>query len=243
MKIGVYGLGRFGVFWGSQLSKIGAVYGYSRNRKNNLPDSILQVGYEKLLDCDVIVLCVAISAMEDVLKKLSTDIKKNCLVMDTCSVKVHPVYLMDKYLPAHVSIIGTHPMFGPDSGKNGIRGLPLVLSPVRNSMEVFKEWRTRFIGMGTRVIEMTADEHDREAAFTQGITHFIGRVLKELELKQSSIGTLGYTKLLEIIEQTCNDPEQLFFDLQRYNPYTNEMRGRLFEAVTSRMSMISDNQA
>lgn len=74
---------------------------------------------------------------------------------------------------------------------------------------------------------MSAEEHDREAAFTQGITHFIGRVLKDMNLKPSPIATMGYRKLLEIVEQTCNDPWQLFLDLQQYNPYTKEMRNQL----------------
>ncbi len=65
---------------------------------------------------------------------------------------------------------------------------------------------------------MTPDEHDREAAFTQGVAHYIGRVLSDLGIQRSPIGTVGYNKLLEIVEQTCNDPWQLFLDLQRYNP-------------------------
>ncbi len=74
---------------------------------------------------------------------------------------------------------------------------------------------------------MTPRQHDREAAFTQGITHFVGRVLDDLNLEESSMATLGYRKLLEIREQTCNDPWQLFLDLQRLNPYTEEMRQSL----------------
>ena len=59
------------------------------------------------------------------------------------------------------------------------------------------------------------------------MTHYLGRVLAELELEPSRIASLGYLKLLEIIEQTCNDSWQLFYDLQQYNPYTREMRDRL----------------
>ena len=64
--------------------------------------------------------------------------------------------------------------------------------------------------MELKIHDMTPDQHDEEAAFTQGITHFIGRVLKQLELKDSSIATLGYVKLQEIVEQTCNDPHAAF---------------------------------
>jgi prephenate dehydrogenase len=78
---------------------------------------------------------------------------------------------------------------------------------------------------------MSPQEHDRKAAYTQGITHYVGRVLADLDLEPSPISTLGYHKLLEIREQTCNDPWQLFLDLQRFNPYTKEMRERLHRSL------------
>ena len=76
-------------------------------------------------------------------------------------------------------------------------------------------------------VSLRADEHDRDAAFSQGVTHFIGRVLKEMDVQDKEIATKGYKSLLEIVEQTCNDPLQLFYDLQRYNPYTRDMRHSL----------------
>jgi hypothetical protein len=52
-----------------------------------------------------------------------------------------------------------------------------------------------------------------------------------MELRPSMIGSVGYQKLLESIEQTCNDSWQLFLDLQRFNPYTREMRRRLEDSL------------
>jgi prephenate dehydrogenase len=92
--------------------------------------------------------------------------------------------------------------------------------------------------MGLSVSVMTPDEHDREAAFTQGVAHYIGRVLSDLGVRRSSIATVGYKKLLEIVEQTCNDPLQLFLDLQRYNPHTREMRARLEKSLQAIMAAI-----
>jgi prephenate dehydrogenase len=130
-----------------------------------------------------------------------------------------------------VEIIASHPMFGPDSARNGLAGLPMILSPVR-AADSKVEWWSRFFGsLGLRVVRMSPEEHDREAAFTQGVTHYVGRVLADLGLARSPIGTVGYNKLLEIIEQTCNDPWQLFLDLQRYNPFTAAMRARLHDSL------------
>ena len=100
----------------------------------------------------------------------------------------------------------------------------MILCPARVADRDAERWREFFSSLGLAVSVMTPDEHDREAAFTQGVAHYIGRVLSDLGVQRSAIGTVGYNKLLEIVEQTCNDPWQLFLDLQRYNPYTREMR-------------------
>jgi prephenate dehydrogenase len=146
------------------------------------------------------------------------------VVLDTCSVKVFPMQQMTELLPETVETVGTHPMFGPDSVANGFSGLPTVISKGRSSESTLAAWRSVLEELGLRVIPMSAESHDREAAYTQGITHFVGRLLDALSVRPSGIGTLGYQKILEVVEQTCNDPYQLFVDLQRYNPYTSRMR-------------------
>jgi prephenate dehydrogenase len=158
--------------------------------------------------------------------------------MDTCSVKVFPVQSMMENAPAEVEVIGTHPMFGPDSAAGGVTDLPMVMSKARCHPSTFIRYHEFFTGIGLRVVEMSPEEHDREAAMTQGVTHFLGRVLADLGLEPSSIATMGYQKLLEVMEQTCNDPYELFVDLQRYNPYTSLMRERLKESLAAVMGTL-----
>ncbi|MGL1894453.1 MAG: prephenate dehydrogenase/arogenate dehydrogenase family protein [Spirochaetaceae bacterium] len=238
MTVGIYGLGRFGAFWGDALSKVVTVKGYSRNTSRFCPPSIQRVSETEVLSCDVVIICVAISAMEPFLLNIKEKVKPGTLIMDTCSVKVHPVKLMLDLLPDSVDIIGTHPMFGPDSGKNGVAGLPIVISKVRTSGDKYRIWVDLFNQMNLSVIELTPEEHDKEAAYTQGITHFIGRTLSDLHLKGSSISTTGYNSLLEIIKQTCNDEYQLFLDLQKYNPYTADMRNDLKHSLHKVLGVI-----
>lgn len=231
MKVGVYGLGRFGSFWAGLLSRRFTVCGYSRSSNRPTPAGVLRVSETQVLDCDILFLTVAISAMEEVVARIAPRVDPGCLVFDTCSVKVHPINVMRRLLPEGVDIIGTHPMFGPDSGRSGVEGLPLVYCPVRATDDEISFWRTTFQELGLEVKDLTPEQHDREAAYTQGVTHFIGRVLDDLGLKPSTISTIGYSKLLEIIEQTCNDPWQLFLDLQHYNPYTADMRIALYASL------------
>ncbi len=234
----MYGLGRFGKFWAEVLSRNFEVFGYNRSMVEELPEGVTLVSEEDLFKCSTVFLCVSISSLESVSRRIAPMLPEGITVADTSSVKVYPAEIMNRYFPPNVNILGTHPMFGPDSGRNGIEGLPIVFSPVRGEERAFKFWREWFSGAGLNVIEITPDEHDREAAFTQGITHFIGRVLERLSLKESRIATEGYKALLKIVEQTCNDPMQLFMDLQHYNIHTHEMRNSLSRSIEETMEML-----
>ncbi len=85
-------------------------------------------------------------------------------------------------------------MFGPDSGKNGLKGLPLVICPVNCKTETLSWWVEEFARWGgLDVMHMSCDQHDREAAWSQGITHFVGgRTLSELSLGDTKLATKGY---------------------------------------------------
>lgn len=231
MRIGVYGMGRFGSFWAESLSKTGnEVIAYSRT-SHIFPPGVKAVGEDEVLKSDLLFFCVTISAFESVLESVKGRIGKDTIVSDTCSVKTYPAEWMEKHLDRDIYRIATHPMFGPDSGKNGLEGLPIVMCELSPRDFRYEAVRNLFISMGLSVREMTPDEHDREAAFSQGVTHFIGRILSRMNLQPSDIATKGYRALMEIVEQTCNDPMSLFCDLQRYNPYTQDMRHSLRLAI------------
>jgi prephenate dehydrogenase len=240
MEIGIYGLGRFGTLWAALLADSFSVKAYSRNPDRPAPAGVKRVQKEEVCACDTVFLCVAISALEEVLEDIRGFVKPGAIVADTCSVKMYPIRMMKTLLPDTVAVLGTHPMFGPDSAKYGTKGLPIVMTPARGSERAVEIWTKPFEEMGLEVFTLTPQQHDKEAAYTQGVTHFIGRVLDDLSLKPSEIGTFGFGKLLEIIEQTCNDPWQLFLDLQRYNPYTKEMRIKLQKSLEKMLHTLED---
>ena len=179
---------------------------------------------------------MAISSFKEVVTRIAGRLRPDALVMDTCSVKVYPAQVMGSLLPPSVQIIATHPMFGPDSAKNGLAGLPLVFSPIRADSDAADRWLQTFRSMGLQVLKMDCD-------FMTGGSYsrsddFVGRVLDELHLKSTEIATLGYRNLMTIVEQTCNDPLQLFYDLQRYNPYAHDMHLRLKDALDTVLAVL-----
>jgi prephenate dehydrogenase len=231
--VSVYGYGRFGKLWADILSEDFSVKVYSRRglKKEEVSKGVKISTIEDLFDCDAMFFCVAISSFEQVLIDSKKYFKKNSLFFDTCSVKVFPAQWMTKYIPKESQIIATHPMFGPDSYNDQASKLPMVMCNIRSQKNVFNEWKNFFSEKHMSVEEMSPDEHDKMVAYSQGITHYIGRVLADLNLQSTRINTLGYGKLLEIIQQTCNDNWQLFLDLQRFNPYTKNMREELHDSL------------
>jgi prephenate dehydrogenase len=180
----------------------------------------------------VIFLCVPINQFEHVVREIAPFIRPGTTVFDVCSVKLHPAEVMRTHLRRDgITLIATHPMFGPDSAAHGVQGLPIVSWPLSGDEAVYRAWVAFFAELGMRTVELPPDEHDRLAAYSQGVTHYVGRVLRQMELSPTPIDTQGFKLLCSLIEQTCNDSWELFFDLQTYNPYTREMREQLETAL------------
>lgn len=236
IKIGLVGYGRFGRLLAGILKDDFQVLVCSRrDLSGEVEPGVRAARVEEVLSAGVIFYAVPISVFEETLKEHAPILaaqRAPKLVIDVLSVKVYPRQVMSAWLPEQVKGLLTHPMFGPDSVKiSGLRGLPIVIDRFSAPQDQYLFWKDYFGGKGLRVIEMSAEEHDRQAAYSQGLAHFIGRVLEQMEMRPSEIDTLGAKKLLEIKEQTCNDSWQLFTDLQTKNPFTIEMRLRLGEAV------------
>lgn len=221
-KVGVIGLGRFGSFWAKVLAHGYEVYGWNRSPRETPPCALL--GLEELCRLPVIFLCVPMRTVRETLERIAPLLAPGTLVVDTCSVKVKPVEWMLESLPESVSILATHPMFGPESGKESVMGLPLMMHPVRMEHGHYEEWSHFFASLGIMVVEMTPEEHDRQAAISQALTHMIGRALNVMGVDDTPIGTLWYRKLLAISRQVAKDSEELFMDMQILNPFAESMR-------------------
>ncbi len=235
-QISIVGFGRFGKTLYRLLKDDFAIMLFSRseidpNDTELTKSTVIAKDLSEVYKSDVIFYAVPISAFEQVIASHKKYFQANHVLIDVLSVKLHPAKVFDEYLAdSNAQALLTHPMFGPDSSKNGFESLPMVLDKFRTTESTYNFWKEYFQSKKLRVIEMSAEEHDRIAANSQGLTHFIGRLLQEYKLKDSSIDSLGTKKLLEIREQTCNDTWQLFTDLQHYNPYTKQMRLKLGDA-------------
>lgn len=238
-KICIVGYGRFGKVLHRLIGDDFLITIFSRSTVHDTslfsPTTRTTNSLDEAYKNDTIFFAVPIDAFESVIASHAPYFKANHLLIDVLSVKMHPEKTFRKYLKkSRTQFLLTHPMFGPDSSANGFEGLPLIISGGTAHARSYAFWKRYFIDKKLSVIELSAKEHDRLAADSQGLTHFVGRMLNVFGIKPTLIDSLGSKKLLEVHHQTCNDTWQLFTNLQNFNPYTNQMRlrvGKAYEQV------------
>jgi len=244
MKIGIIGFSRFGQLLAKILKPYAEVCVYNRSDKSGIAKDlgVNYVSLEEVCQADWIFVAVAISATEQIIKKISPLLKRGSLVMDVCSVNVLPAKWLEENISADNEIMTTHPMFGPDSAANGTKGLQWVLCPLRISDQNLNELTQILNKLELKIIETTPDDHDQQAAVSLALVHFIGRGLEEFGMQNLKITSLGFERLLKVNETVTNDSWQLFLDMQKFNPYTQEVRQKFINAIKNVNNKIEKNE-
>lgn len=222
-EIVIIGYGRFGRLLGSYLKQYFQVFIYDKNLKLKLEKGIQRCSIYDLRFMEVTILSVPINKFRSVLKKLSPYLNPNVLVIDVCSVKEQPIKWMKEYLPKNTSILGTHPLFGPDSiGKNLI-GKNIVICPVRISYSKLKLISRSLSSLGLKITKMSPKKHDQLIASTLFLTQFVGRGLNVFDISSTLPLTENFQKLLQVIGSSTSDSIELFSDIYRYNRYAKQI--------------------
>mmetsp|Transcript_10193 Transcript_10193/g.37486 ORF Transcript_10193/g.37486 Transcript_10193/m.37486 type:complete len:335 (+) Transcript_10193:725-1729(+) len=250
LKIGIVGFGNFGQFLAKRfLQQHHTVIATSRRDYRQEAEAL---GVEYYADSDdfceqhpdVVVLCSSIVSTRKVLDSLNVQrLRRNTLFVDVLSVKAFPKQLMLQQLPPYFDILCTHPMFGPESGKDSWDNLRFVYDKVRvGDSETRRARCERFLRIfereGCAMVEMSCEEHDRFAASSQFITHTVGRMLGRMELDSTPINTKGYDTLLDLIDNTAGDSFDLYYGLFMYNVNATEELDRMeraFDAVKKQL--------
>lgn len=224
-RIGLLGFGSFGQFMVKHLTAYFEVVVWNRSDRSEEMKAlgVKQVSVAEACDCEIVIPCVPVQFLEKLLIEMAPHLKPNTWVVDVSSVKVKPLQMMEDILPKHVEIIGTHPLFGPVSGKNGIEGLNMVVCPSRKDIDLklvrfFKE------ELKLNVLVRTPEVHDKQMAYVQALTHFIGRAVNEMDIPDVEQKTKAYEALLEVKRTLGKDSLDLFFTIENENPFAKDVR-------------------
>jgi prephenate dehydrogenase len=231
-EIGIIGFGQFGQFMARYLARwFDVVVCDVADRKDEAEKiGVKFADFEEVVSKEIVIFSVSLKSFESVLIESSKHLRADALVIDVCSVKIKPIELMLRHLPASVEIIGTHPLFGPQSGREGIEGLKIALCPVRT---VRSEEVKNFLvdELKLVVLEKSPEEHDREMAHVQVLTHFVARALFELHVEDSELATVSYEELMKAASLLAEDSWELFQTIQQGNPFADERRKAFIEKL------------
>lgn len=219
-RIAVIGYGQFGRFMAKNLRPYGTIVPINENTE---PKAIAH--------CDVVIFAVPFDSLPIAISSFKNSIKQTALILDVTSVKQKPLALLKKAFPKN-EILGTHPIFGPQSGKHGIKGLSIVLCNVSFTSKHYTAIR-KFLKneLELKVIEQTPKQHDTEMARVQALTHLIGRSIAELDIKSYATNTKSYEQLLELKELLKNDSWELFETIQNANPEAKIIRKEFIRTI------------
>jgi prephenate dehydrogenase len=242
--LGLIGLGQFG-----QLAARSLAPHFDVLATDMAPDAAshaqaLGVGFGTLAEAasrDIVIVAVPVVAMQSVFTAIAPHLAPGALVIDVGSVKTLPSQWMVELLPDHVDLVATHPLFGPQSAKTGLAGLRLVVCPIRGARSEKVAAFGRSLGLTVTVT--TPEEHDREMAYVQALTHLIGRSLVNLDIPDEQLKTPSYQHLLELCALIGGDTFELFSAIQTLNPYAAEVAESFVAQARSLLDRVAAEKA
>ena len=240
--LGIIGYGAMARFMAKHLRTHFVLHIYSPNSK---PEHAAEhASLEEAASQPFVLLCTPVQVLEQVLLDCKNFFKPGALVLDVCSVKTIPLELLAKHLPKNVDYIGTHPVFGPDSGKDGIAELTVALCPGRASKARYKKLaeflRTAY---KLKVVECSAQEHDTEMAYALSLTHLISRSINVMDIPKLTLSTKSYDLMMAIKENLSGDSEELFVTIQNYNPYAKAVRQHFIAQIEKLEELLERREA
>jgi len=213
MDLRIIGAGRFGTYFAGQLQRVGYRVGLGE------------------ATAPLVLYAVPIRALERAILDTRDTLGPDTIVADVCSVKMIPCDLLTRLLPGR-SIVGTHPLFGPDSAPVSCAGQRVAVCSLGDPRAVacVEEVYAR---LGLNIVRCTPEEHDSQVARSQFLTHFIGRGALGAGIERLALSTRTHEALMDIVDVVGHDSMELFEDMAALNPKVPEVRAQFLAALRS----------
>jgi prephenate dehydrogenase len=251
MNIAVVGAGKMGVWFAKFFQSKGYTVTLADRKKEKLAKLKKELGVkttndfrEAVQDADQILICVSISAFEEVVEAVSPALHEGQVVMDICSIKETPVKTMHHYIKA-ATVLGTHPVFGP--GSNGVKHKTYILTPTNAKEQAFAEQFKKWLeSEEAHVFIMTPQKHDELMSVVLGLPHFLGLVACETLLEQKSLpetkkvaGTT-YRMLFTLAEATALETPDLYAAVQTDLPQVGKLEDLFMAKAQELLALIKN---
>ena len=248
MKTAILGAGKMGVWFAKFCKENGeGVILADRNQ-----EKLARLGKELEVEtadfaeavkkADNVMICVSISAFEEIVKKIAPSVREGQPVIDICSVKEQPVKIMHQHIKKGL-VLGTHPVFGP--GSKGVRHKAYILTPTnakeRAFAEKYKGWLEK---VGARVFVMSPKKHDELMSVVLGLPHFVGLVACDTLLEQADfletkkVAGTTYRMLFTLAEATALETPDLYASLQTSLPEMRKIEDQFIAKAEEWLSLV-----
>jgi prephenate dehydrogenase len=228
--LGIIGFGAFGQLLARHLQPYFRILAFdpSSEMASFFADGVLMTGQAEASACDVVVFAVPVERLRDAIVMARPFMKEGAVILDVGSVKMLTADVMEAELPSHVHVVGTHPLFGPQSARDGIHGKKIAVCHIRGS----KTARTAAFlrhALKLNVYRVTPEDHDREAAAVQGLTHLIAKVIVEMEPLPTRMTTKSFELIMQAVEMVRYDAPEVFLAIEKSNPFSKDLRNQFFD--------------
>lgn len=226
--VGLIGLGAFGRLAAAHLSPHLDLVAHDPEVTDL--DSVACVSLAVAASRPVVILAVPVQLIAEACRQIAPHLPEGALVLDVASVKLKPMAAMRAHLPTGSRILGTHPLFGPQSAADGLEGQSIVLCPEPGvDPACIADFLRDDLRLDVHLSD--ADTHDRTMASVQALTHLVSKVITDLDLPAAPYTTRSYELLKQAADLVAGDSDELFRAIERHNPYAGALRDRFFRAA------------
>jgi prephenate dehydrogenase len=142
-------------------------------------------------DADLVVVCTPVGRIVADVREAAEHCPPGILITDAGSTKQAIVAELDARLPRQCRYLGSHPIAGSErAGPNAARadlfeGRVAILTPTKNTRaEDFDLLENFWQGLGSVVVQMSPEEHDRALAATSHLPHMAAAALASVVSEQ-----------------------------------------------------------
>ncbi|HLA99908.1 MAG TPA: prephenate dehydrogenase/arogenate dehydrogenase family protein [Bacteroidota bacterium] len=180
----------------------------------------------------IVILAMPLHRLEAFLRREGRRFMPGAFVVDVSALKEAPMRWMKRYLPSSVSYAGLHPLFGPDSAREGLSRLTVAVCRGRSSNACHRRLVGTLKKYALKPVETNAVTHDKIITSTLFLTQWVGHLLgPHLPVHRPLIENPTAMYLRTIARRAAADPEHILKDLYRFNPYSRRMLGRLMKTA------------
>lgn len=233
MTIGIVGFGSFGKLAGKILSQYFPVQVYDpyvSEKDLSFLSGCRLVSLKEVCRCHIIIIAVPIQVFEQTIIDMLPHVKRDAIIIDVCSVKIIPAQIMKKYLPSSLTIIGTHPLFGPQSASDSLHGLKTVITPIQGNADKVITFIKNSLNL--EVILTTPEDHDKEMAITQALLHWMAKGMTHMEPYDDRMATKSFMQMKSAFDMVKYDSQDVYNTIEKYNPYAQNIRKKYLDILT-----------